>query len=106
MSEFSHLTRDEVFAALGDDSSPVPIEVERLMICYSDALASGADPYETILPGPDTPAIESVAMFLLHEALGLGDDGEESVADVHGGAEDAPSDGGMDAAIAAADKRS
>lgn len=74
MPDLSRLTRDEVFAALADASSPVAQEVERLMLQYSDSLASGADPYEILLPKPGASAIESVAMSLMHEALDLEDE--------------------------------
>ncbi len=104
MSDFSALTREEVFAALCDDSSPVAKEIERLMIYYSDALVGGADPHEIILPGPDTPAIESVAMFLMHEALNLGGEDEKSPAGACGAGGRVPGDVDLDEAIAAAGK--
>jgi len=76
MPDFSPLPSDHVRAALADEKSPVAREVERLMLQFSDALAAGAEPHETLLPGPDTTAIEGVAMRLMLEAMSLDDDDE------------------------------
>lgn len=67
---FRELSADEVIEAL-DGPGPVLDEVERLMQQYSQAIAAGCDPYDIIIPTLDTPAIEAVAMHLMHEALAL-----------------------------------
>ena len=104
MPDFSGLTSKEVLAAMTDDASPVAQEVARLMLRYSDALAAGADPHETLVPGPDTTPIEGVAMRLMHEALSLDADGGEDSAGMRGDAHEADGGDALDAAITAAGK--